>query len=112
MKTLVSFAKRLPMEPLCLTVLGATLWPEMELLVPSLPAMKTHFGVSDGQIQQLLSVNFIGFLCGVLIAGPLCDSLGRKKICVVGAVLFLFASAFLALSDSFNTLMAMRFLQG
>lgn len=100
------------LTPLCLTFLGATLWPEMELLVPSLPAMRAYFGVSEGEIQQLLSINFIGFICGVLLVGPLCDALGRKRMCVGGAMLFLLASVFAALSDHFSVLMAMRFLQG
>lgn len=103
---------RWPIAPICLTFLGATLWPEMELLVPSLPAMKGHFGVSEGEVQQLLSINFIGFIIGVLFAGPLCDSLGRKKVCVGGALIFLLASMGAALSDSFTLLMAMRFVQG
>lgn len=112
MNSFVLLASRLPLAPLCLIVLGATLWPEMELLVPSLPAMKIYFGVSEGEIQQLLSINFLGFFCGVLLVGPLCDSLGRKKVCVGGAALFLLASIGAALSDNFALLMAMRLLQG
>jgi len=112
MKRFILSLRRLPVAPLCLTFLGATLWPEMELLVPSLPAMKLHFGVSEGQIQQLLSINFIGFICGVIFAGPLCDSWGRKKMCVAGSLVFLLASVGAALSDNFALLMSMRFLQG
>lgn len=112
MKRLVLLAERLPLAPLCLTLLGAMLWPEMELLVPSLPAMKVYFSVSEGQIQQLLSTNFIGFLCGVLIAGPLCDSLGRKKVCIAGTLIFLLSSLVAALSQDFSLLLAMRFVQG
>jgi MFS family permease len=112
MQHFLLWARRLPLAPLALTLLGASLWPEMELLVPSLPAMKNHFGVSEGEIQQLLSTNFIGFLCGIFLAGPLCDSLGRKRVCIWGALLFLLASLGAALSGDFFGLMLARFLQG
>lgn len=104
--------RTLPLAPLSLIVLGSSLWPEMELLVPSLPAMKAHFGVDEGQIQALLSTNFFGFIIGVLFAGPLCDAWGRKKICIIGAVLFLLASAAAPFATSLDTLLTIRFLQG
>ena len=84
----------------------------MELLVPSLPAMKEAFGVSDGEIQQLLTANFVGFLCGVLLAGALCDSWGRKKTILWGMVLYLGASLLAIAADSFSLLMVARFIQG
>lgn len=112
MKTIRLRGKSYPLAPIYLILLGAALWPEMELLVPSLPAMKVFFQVSDGEIQQLLTANFIGFLCGVLFAGPLCDSLGRKNTTVWGMFLFLLASLAAALTNDFSALMVARFLQG
>lgn len=102
----------MPIAPLALICLGASLWPELELLVPSLPAMKEYFGVSQGEIQQLLSWNFAGFLCGILLAGPLCDSLGRKKVCLLGGLFFIAASYWAASCSSFAGLSCARFLQG
>lgn len=101
-----------PIVPISLLVLGASLWPELELLVPSLPGLKVFFGVSEGQIQQLLSINFIGFLGGVLFAGPLCDSLGRRAVSLGGMLIFLVASACAPLASSFEALMIIRFFQG
>lgn len=101
-----------PIVPLSLLFLGAALWPELELLVPSLPGLKVFFGVSEGQIQQLLSANFIGFLGGVLFAGPLCDSFGRRAISLGGMLIFLIASALAPMVTSFEALLAIRFLQG
>jgi len=98
--------------PLSLLVLGASLWPELELLVPSLPGLKVFFGVSEGQIQQLLSANFIGFLGGVLFAGPLCDSLGRRSVSLGGMLIFLLASCCAPLANSFEALLIIRFFQG
>jgi DHA1 family bicyclomycin/chloramphenicol resistance-like MFS transporter len=105
-------AKAWPLAPISLIILGASLWPEMELLVPSLPAMKAHFGVSEGEIQKLLSMNFFGFLTGILIVGPLCDSLGRKAVCLFGGIFFLLSSLMAPLCDDFMWLTVARFLQG
>ncbi len=98
--------------PFCLILLGCGLWPEMELLVPSFPDMKRFFDVNDGQIQQLLTTNFCGFLIGVLFAGPLCDSIGRRPVLVYGAITYLLVSCLSALATSFPLLMLARFLQG
>lgn len=110
----LSLSQRLgpSLVPFALILLACGLWPEMELLVPSLPDLKDFFLVSDGQIQQLLTVNFIGFLIGVLFAGPLCDSLGRKKILIAGAIGYLLASFFCTTTSSFEMLMVGRFFQG
>lgn len=106
------FKGSLPIKQLCLILLGASLWPEMELLVPSLPDMKNYFGVTEGQIQQLLSANFIGFIIGVIFAGPFCDGFGRRKVTIFGMLFYLVLSAFVALSNDFSSMMLLRFLQG
>jgi DHA1 family bicyclomycin/chloramphenicol resistance-like MFS transporter len=98
--------------PICLILLGASLWPEMELMVPSLPEMKRVFDVSNREIQNLLTANFIGFFLGVLFAGPLCDSLGRKSVLKMGAILYLLSSLACALSPNFGILTLARFVQG
>jgi len=114
MQKFVLFCERygVALAPICLILAACGLWPEMELLVPSLPDMKQVFGVSDGQIQQLLTVNFVGFLIGVLIAGPLCDSVGRKTVLVGGALAYLISSFLSAMAPGFGFLMVSRFLQG
>lgn len=114
MQKFVLFCERygIALIPICLILLGCGLWPEMELLVPSLPDMKRVFDVQDAQIQQLLTANFIGFLIGVLLAGPLCDSKGRRLILVVGAVGYLLSSFLCCLVTNFPLLMLARFVQG
>jgi DHA1 family bicyclomycin/chloramphenicol resistance-like MFS transporter len=114
MQKFVFFCERygIALIPLCLILLACGLWPEMELLVPSLPDMKRVFDVQDSHIQQLLTVNFVGFLIGVLIAGPLCDSAGRKTVLLFGAIGYLLASLASALTTDFTLLMGCRFFQG
>ncbi len=114
MQKLVLFCERygIALVPFCLILLACGLWPEMELLVPSLPDMKQAFDIHDAEIQQLLTVNFVGFILGVLIAGPLCDSLGRKRVLVVGAIAYLLASFMSVFVSNFSFMMLARFLQG
>ena len=114
MQKFVQFCDRfgIALIPICLLLLACGLWPEMELLVPSLPDMKRAFDVQDSQIQQLLTSNFIGFLIGVLIAGPLCDSLGRRRVLVLGSVAYLLSSLLSTVAVTFPMLMVGRFFQG
>ncbi len=98
--------------PFYLLALACSLWPELELLVPSFPSMKLVFDVDDGQIQQLLSVNFFGFLVGVLFAGPLCDSVGRRVVMSYGMLGYLLASFAAVMATDFSFLMVARFFQG
>jgi MFS family permease len=104
--------KGIALIPFCLILLACAIWTEMEILVPSLPEMKHHFAVSDAQIQQLLSANFVGFLLGVLIAGPLCDSLGRKFVAIWGGLLYLLCCLICIGVEDFNLLVIARFFQG
>lgn len=114
MHRFVLFCERygIAIVPLALIILGCGFWPEMEILVPSLPDMRLAFGVEEAQIAQLLTVNFVGFLIGVLFVGPLCDSWGRKRLLVISVCVYLAASAACTLSLGFNFLLVARFVQG
>lgn len=98
--------------PPLLILLSCSLWPEMEILVPSLPAMKSFFGVSDGNIQQLLSANYLGYIVGVLLSGPLCDAWGRRATLILGGIFYLLSSFGIAVSSSFTLVIVFRCFQG
>lgn len=57
----------------------STVCMETDIYVPAFPDMRAFFGVSDEQIQHVLSWNFAGICLGSLFFGPLSDSFGRKK---------------------------------
>nr|WP_063854502.1 phenicol efflux MFS transporter PexA [uncultured bacterium Ak20-3]ADI87853.1 PexA [uncultured bacterium Ak20-3] len=114
MKKFVLFCERngIALIPIVLILLGCGLWPEMELLVPSLPDMQRAFNIQDAQIQQLLTANFVGFLIGVLFAGPLCDSAGRRTVMMIGTIGYLVSSVLCPFCNDFVLLMIARFFQG
>ena len=63
-------------------------------------------------MQQTLSVYMIAYALMSLVHGPLSDSLGRRKVILVGVVVFLFASIGCALSTSISELLIFRAVQG
>lgn len=44
----------------------STVCMETDIYVPAFPDMRAFFGVSDEQIQQVLSLNFVGICLGSL----------------------------------------------
>lgn len=65
---------------------------ETDIYLPAFPDMMAYFGASEGEIQQLLSWNFLGICLSSPLYGPLSDALGRKKLVLVALGLFLVGS--------------------
>jgi DHA1 family bicyclomycin/chloramphenicol resistance-like MFS transporter len=63
-------------------------------------------------IQLTLSALSLGFALGQLIAGPLSDSIGRRRPMLVGSALYVLASAFVALAPNLEMFFVSRFIQG
>ncbi|MCM2372604.1 sugar porter family MFS transporter [Aporhodopirellula aestuarii] len=59
-----------------------------------------------------MSSALAGCLAGALISGALTDSLGRKKMLIIAAMLFTASAIWTALSHSFNTFIVARILGG
>ena len=80
--------------------------------LPSGPIIARGFDVPDSMIQLTLSALTLGFALGQLIAGPLSDSIGRRKPMLIGSAIFVLASAFVAMAPSLELFFASRFIQG
>jgi DHA1 family bicyclomycin/chloramphenicol resistance-like MFS transporter len=85
---------------------------ETDVYVPSFPDMVKAFGVSETQIQKLLSYNFLGICLSCLFSGPLSDSFGRKRVLSGGTALFALASVLCYFSNQFDAILFGRFIQG
>jgi MFS family permease len=81
-------------------------------VTPAFPLIAEEFGVTPKQVGYLITYfTFPGvFLSPIL--GVLADRVGRKKILVPSLFLFGLAGAACALARDFNTLLALRFVQG
>ena len=74
---------------------------EAEIYVPAFPDMIKYFAVSENQIQLVLSINFAGLCISGIVVGPLADAYGRRKILIIGLLLFTLTSLGCVYSYSF-----------
>ncbi|GAA1724763.1 multidrug effflux MFS transporter [Brachybacterium phenoliresistens] len=97
---------------LVLGLLSAVAPLATDLYLPAFPAMAADLGTGSTQVQLTLTAFLAGLTLGQLAFGPLSDRLGRRGPLLVGAVLFVLASAAAALAPSIGVLIAARMLQG
>jgi DHA1 family bicyclomycin/chloramphenicol resistance-like MFS transporter len=84
----------------------------LDLYLPGLPMMAADLGTTEAAAQLSLSTCMIGLALGQLVAGPLTDRVGRRRVLVPGIVLFAVTSALCALAPSISLLLALRLLAG
>lgn len=78
----------------------------------ALPEMTRHFGGTVSQISWVMNSYNLAFAVFILIASRLADQFGRKKVFLIGIILFTLASLFAGFSTNLGTLIALRVLQG
>ncbi|MBV8325052.1 MFS transporter [Chryseobacterium sp.] len=81
----------------------------INLTIPSIQE-QFHIGAETVQWLQTLYVLFFGGF--LIIGGKLSDQMGRKKMFLLGALIFMLTSLGAGLSGSFETLAVFRALQG
>jgi len=84
----------------------------IDMYLPALPELSRELGASPAQGQLTLTAILLGLAFGQVIAGPISDSVGRRKPLVVGLAVYTAASVLCALSGSAAALTALRALQG
>lgn len=83
----------------------------IDMYLPAFPAIAKGLNTTVAQVMLSLSSFFIGISAGQLIYGPLLERFGRKKPLYVGLIIYLFASAGCAFTQSVSALITFRFLQ-
>lgn len=83
-----------------------------DLYLPALPTMSTYFGVSSALTNLTLVSFFFFYAVGTLFWGPMSDKYGRKKVLIVGTILYVAASAVCAASAHVYMMIAARIVQG
>lgn len=82
-----------------------------DLYLPALPRMAENFKAAPSLINLTLILFFLFYAAGTLVWGPLSDKYGRKRILVIGLVLYTVASALCAFSGNVYQLIIFRVIQ-
>lgn len=85
---------------------------EIDLIIPSFPAMRTLFELSEFQVEWLLGVNLVANGLSGLVAGTLGDRYGRKPIILMGLALLMIGTFACLWAQNYSMLLIGRLLQG
>jgi EmrB/QacA subfamily drug resistance transporter len=100
---------------LTLAIVGAAFFMtvlDVAIVNVALPSIETDLNVTETTVQWVLiaySITFGGFL---LLGGRMADLLGRKRIFIVGLILFTVASLVCGLANDISVLIGARAVQG
>lgn len=84
----------------------------IDMYLPSLPRISGDLSTGDTQVQLTLTGCLAGLALGQALAGPLSDTLGRRRPLLVSLAVYAVASVLCAVAPSIYLLIAMRVLQG
>jgi EmrB/QacA subfamily drug resistance transporter len=104
-----------PRRWLILAVVGAAFFMtilDVAIVTVAIPSIQTDLKISESTVQWLLTAYAITFGGFLLLGGRMADLLGRRRIFVVGLILFTLASLTCGLSTSAGVLIAARAVQG
>lgn len=78
----------------------------------TIPSIQEQFGIGAATVQWLQTLYVLFFGGFLIIGGKLSDQIGRRKIFLIGALIFMLTSLGAGLSQSFEMLAVFRALQG
>ena len=85
----------------------------VDAMIPALGQMALDLNVSDANaIQLVISAIFLGMAFGLMIYGPLADSVGRKKAIYLGVSIFLSGTLICIFATNLETMLLGRAIQG
>ncbi len=83
----------------------------IDTYLPAMPMMASSLNADVVSINGTLSAYLFGFAFGQLFGGPVSDQIGRRRIGIIGLVVFCAASLFIASATSISAVIAGRVLQ-
>lgn len=84
----------------------------MDMYLPSLPRITLSLHTDDALVQLTLTACLVGLALGQLVAGPLSDTLGRRRPLLTGLALYVVSTAVCAFASDVRVLIACRVVQG
>ena len=96
-----------------IAMLFATIAFSIDAMLPALPRIAAELTPLAPNTAQLIITSFVlGMGLGTLIAGPLSDAFGRKRVIVCGAALYCAAALAASVAPSLETLLLSRVVMG
>jgi MFS family permease len=95
-----------------MTLANAMILLDQTAVPLALPNIMQDFGVGSQQVQWILNASLPPLAGLLVLGGRLGDMFGRRRIFIIGAAIFMGASAIGALAPAFAVLLACRTLQG
>lgn len=83
-----------------------------DLYLPALNDMCDVFDASYSLVNMTLTMFFLFYAFGIILWGPLSDKYGRKRILIIGNIIYLLASIVCALSPNVYMLLTARIFHG
>ncbi|CAM5774247.1 Bcr/CflA family drug resistance efflux transporter [Labrys miyagiensis] len=82
-------------------------------LLPAFEAIRSDFGIPDANRMQLILTAYMGgFAIMQMVWGPVSDAIGRRKVLMLGLVIYTAGTLLAIFAHSFETLLAARAIQG
>jgi DHA1 family bicyclomycin/chloramphenicol resistance-like MFS transporter len=83
----------------------------VDMYLPAMPDIAQDLDAHIGSVQQSLSIFLAAYGVGMLLFGPLADSLGRRPLAIFGLTGFTLCSIILSFVDDISHFLALRALQ-
>jgi DHA1 family bicyclomycin/chloramphenicol resistance-like MFS transporter len=91
----------------------ATVAFSIDAMLPALPRIAAELTPEDANRAQLILTSFVlGMGIGTLVAGPLSDALGRKRVILMGAALYIIGAGLALIAPSLEMILLARVIQG
>ncbi|ANS77116.1 MFS transporter [Paenibacillus yonginensis] len=84
----------------------------LDMYLPALPKMAGELHTGTSAVQLSLTFCMLGLALGQLLAGPLSDTMGRRKPLIAAMALYAVSSLLCAFSPTITVLVILRFIQG
>ncbi|MXU66559.1 Bcr/CflA family efflux MFS transporter [Rhodobacteraceae bacterium KN286] len=104
--------RKTPPRLVTLVVLTGLSALSMNLFLPSLPSLSSHFATDYAYVQLTVSAYLAVTALIQLVVGPLSDRFGRRPVLIWSLVIFVLATLGCVLSTSFEMFLAFRLIQG
>jgi MFS transporter, AAHS family, 4-hydroxybenzoate transporter len=85
---------------------------DLQLLAFAAPRLAKEWGIEPASLQYVMSANLLGMMFGAMFLGNLGDRIGRKRVIVIGTVLYSLTSLACILAEDRLQLGVLRFLTG